>query len=46
MLGDYRYFFETDLDELWIEYDYDNGGTLDMEECRDFLRALVSRISL
>ena len=29
MLGDYALFFDKDLDELWIEYDYDNSGTLD-----------------
>jgi len=40
ILGDYALFFNLDLDEVWIDYDWDENGNLDVGETKEIMKVL------
>lgn len=43
-MGPYQANFKRDLDDMWIQFDYDNNGILDRKECKDFINELARHI--
>lgn len=43
-MGAYASNFKRDLDDMWLQFDFDNNGVLDRRECKGFVDELVKNI--
>ena len=39
-LGDYNQNIKANIDQIWVQFDYDGNNALDKTECKDFLNEL------